>query len=339
MTTKPKLMPVDVLARRLREESDRIFPLLLPKARRVGSNKIVCSNIYGGFGNSLKADVAGQRKGYFKDFATQESGDVLDLLSMQTGLRGKDLFSLARTYLTTDSVVPYAPAKPIPRDINSDRAYEDWERYKDYQLDDPVSTYLVKRFIPPLDPTTNKQWFSVRVSDEGDMITAIGYPEKGKIVSTQITFTRKTSGKKRLFLKGCPIVDGKTYLRTEGYEKAVIVAEGVETALSLATAFPEYAAIATSSNGNMRGITIANKCGNVIIAYDNDAPGKESAGILKSSLAENGRDPASVFLVAPEDDNKGNDFNDDLVKYGVEDVRASVIRQVQEQKKAPCIGL
>lgn len=64
----------------------------------------------------------------------------------------------------------------------------------------------------------------------------------------------------------------------------IILCEGIEDALSLAMAMPEYRIAATISVGNIRNAPIPSHIQNIIIAADNDAPDSPAALSLQSAV-------------------------------------------------------
>ena len=89
-------------------------------------------------------------------------------------------------------------------------------------------------------------------------------------------------------------------------DRPLIVAEGIETALS-ASQITGVPAIAALSAGNMANVDPP-ACSEVIIAADNDEPGREAARALAQRLLGQGR---RVRIAIPEGP-KGFDWNDAL---------------------------
>lgn len=58
-----------------------------------------CDNIMGGKGQSMVVDVRGARAGKFKDFATGDGGDLLDLIAMQKGCELAEARKIALDWL------------------------------------------------------------------------------------------------------------------------------------------------------------------------------------------------------------------------------------------------
>ena len=77
------------VSRLLSERTEQVVSHLLPNAVRRG-NQMVVGSVLGEPGNSLKINLSGEHSGRWKDWATGESGDLLDLWAavMGTDLAG-----------------------------------------------------------------------------------------------------------------------------------------------------------------------------------------------------------------------------------------------------------
>ena len=107
-----------------------------------------------------------------------------------------------------------------------------------------------------------------------------------------------------------------------------MVGEGIETVLSVTTALPGSAGIATLSSSVMAGIAIPDSIGRVLIAVDRDKAGYPAALTLETRLREEDR---PVRLILPQ----RNDFNDDLMALGAAGLR----EHIQAQLSAPALQL
>lgn len=86
----------------------------------------------------------------------------------------------------------------------------------------------------------------------------------------------------------------------------LIVAEGIETTLA-AMALTDVSGIAAISTGGMKAVRVP-ACSEVIIAADNDEPGRDAAEALADRLLQDSR---SVRIALPEQE--GDDWNDELI--------------------------
>ncbi|MCY4502859.1 MAG: toprim domain-containing protein [Alphaproteobacteria bacterium] len=108
----------------------------------------------------------------------------------------------------------------------------------------------------------------------------------------------------------------------------IVVGEGIETVLSVTTALPGCAGIATLSSSVMPGIAIPESIGRVLIAVDRDKSGYTAAMKLEARLREEGRPARLIFP-------QRNDFNDDLMALGAGGLR----EHIQAQLSAPALQL
>ena len=97
---------------------------------------------------------------------------------------------------------------------------------------------------------------------------------------------------------------------TPGNE-TLVVAEGIETLLSIAAAMPTAASAAALSAGNLSAFTPPPDAQRIVIARDNDAAGAGAAEQLRQTCLE--RDLRAVILRPA-----GGDWNEDLAQFGAD---------------------
>lgn len=93
-----ELITASEISERLARQAEAVAAKLLPNGRRDGK-EFVAGSTAGGEGKSLKVVVAGEKAGVWKDFATDESGDLLDLWAAARGISIADALREARDYL------------------------------------------------------------------------------------------------------------------------------------------------------------------------------------------------------------------------------------------------
>jgi hypothetical protein len=178
----------------------------------------------------------------------------------------------------------------------------------------PPTTYLNGRCIETIPacamllPKTNRRFPAMVVP----VVDATG-----KLLGAQLTYLTKQADQK-LNAK----VSRENFGRIKGGyvslfearpDKPLIIAEGIETALSAAQ-ITGYPAIAALSATNMPTIVVP-PCSEIIIAADNDQPGRDAADKLAQRL--NGR---TVRIVTP-DGGKGYDWNDALKENSIKSLK------------------
>lgn len=111
----------------------------------------------------------------------------------------------------------------------------------------------------------------------------------------------------RLLLKGCPKAGGVIRLWPEVQGQPLGIAEGIETALSLAWAVvPAWAAI---DAGNLGALHVVRGVDELVIAQDNDPAGEQAASACAARWIQAGR---TVRIVKPT---CGNDLNDEAAAW------------------------
>ena len=72
-------LPVSEISARLAERAEEVARALLPNGRRCGA-EWRCGSIGGEPGGSLGVRRTGAKAGVWRDFATEEGGDLIDLV-------------------------------------------------------------------------------------------------------------------------------------------------------------------------------------------------------------------------------------------------------------------
>lgn len=86
------------LSRRLAEQAERFARELLPNGKREG-HEWRAGSIHGEAGKSLGVHLTGEKAGIWSDFATGDSGDLLDLIAAQNGSDIRDACQQAKAML------------------------------------------------------------------------------------------------------------------------------------------------------------------------------------------------------------------------------------------------
>jgi hypothetical protein len=95
------------IARGLANRITTLCAVLLPNGRREGA-EWRCGSIYGEPGRSLGVRLSGAKAGVWKDFATGDAGDALDLVAAVLGLTTKESLEWSRNWLGV-AVPPLRP--------------------------------------------------------------------------------------------------------------------------------------------------------------------------------------------------------------------------------------
>lgn len=95
---------IGLVKSKLNQNIDLVVKELLPGGKRVGAEWCVAS-LDGSAGESLKVHLTGDRTGLWSDFATGQSGDVIDLICAVKGVGLGEGLSWAKTFANIPSAV------------------------------------------------------------------------------------------------------------------------------------------------------------------------------------------------------------------------------------------
>lgn len=102
------------LAERLAEQAADVAAMLLPNGRRHGQ-EWKAGSVSGEAGGSLSVRLSGAKRGVWKDFATGQGGDLLDLFAARRGCGIGEAMHEAAAYLGVKLDAPLKPQKTYSR--------------------------------------------------------------------------------------------------------------------------------------------------------------------------------------------------------------------------------
>ena len=102
------------LSARLAEDAAGIASMLLPNGRKHGAEWKAGSTA-GDAGHSLSVRLSGDKRGVWSDFATGESGDLLDLWAAARGVPLAEAMRAAKDYLGVTEAMPSRERRPYAR--------------------------------------------------------------------------------------------------------------------------------------------------------------------------------------------------------------------------------
>lgn len=112
------LLTASDLSARLAGRVEELAPMLLPGGKRHG-NEWLCGDLSGGPGESLKLTMTGPHAGQWRDWATDDHGDLMDLWRVSRAISAGDAIKGIRTFLGVPEPLRaqerrvYAPAPEI----------------------------------------------------------------------------------------------------------------------------------------------------------------------------------------------------------------------------------
>jgi len=327
---------------------------LLPAGRRDGAEWKVGS-VAGEPGSSLSVRLAGAKAGVWKDFASGEGGDALDLVA-QVLFRGdrREAMRWARRWLGLPEDGAAAPAvaaggsRRAPPAPACAAAEEDAEasakRRAARRIFLEASTslagtggalYLAERGIhlaelgrQPRALRFHPALWNRESGRAWPALVAAVTDAAGEHIATHRTWLTERGGRWTKAPLRAPkmslgSVRGGTIrlwrgasgrpLREAPEGETVVIAEGIETALSVAIACPELRVLSAVSLANMPSVVLPPAVRSVILCADNDGDNAGAAGLLQRAVDHFAAQGRAVRIARSP---VGKDFNDCLTAVG-----------------------
>lgn len=182
-------MDAGQIARRLAERAEDIATYLLPGGRRQG-REFCAGSVGGEKGESLKVCISGGKVGVWSDFATGESGDLLDLWCAVRGIPLPEALSEARAYLG----IPQQEKTP-----QKAKSYRKPDKPKGLtKPQSEVSAYLHSRKLTDKSITAYKVGEVAAKGKELGPWIVFPYLRDGELVFTKFLHLERENGKKKV---------------------------------------------------------------------------------------------------------------------------------------------
>ena len=309
--------PASEIAAALAAQAEAVCRHYLPAGQRQGRYWIV-GDIHGAPGRSLFVGIRGPRSGKWTDGATGDHGDLLDLIKHRTRSESlRETLAEARSFLALPA--PPTPA-PSPRDPSA-TIERLWRACR------PIAgthgeAYLHARGIrrcrfPSLRFHPNLYYRDDNFTGAFPALVAAVTDARGKLTGLHRTWLdpevpakapvqtpRKALGN---------LFGSAVRFPPRSSRSTLVVGEGIESVLSIITAYPGAAGAAALSTAGV-GSFSPPASRRIAIARDNDRHGIEAAARLAERCEKSG---IVCRVLIP----RGNDFNDDLFAYGPRSVR------------------
>ena len=340
-------LAVREIAEALARQALSLVQELLPAGQREG-HEWKCGSVAGERGRSLSVHLTGSRAGVWADFSSDERGDALDLVAaVLYGGEVKPAIAWARRWLGLDGgPVPEGRRRAPPAAEDSDGLEEEGKRSaialrifleaRQSLGGTPAAAYLARRGIDlaelgrqPRALRCHLDLFNRESGRRWPALVAAVSNAAGDHVATHRTWLAQRDGR----WGKAPLRDAKMSigavrggcirlwrgasgkaLKDAPAGEAVAIAEGIETALSVAIACPELRVLAAVSLANMAAVALPPAIGRVILCADNDPGNDKAAEQLQRAIAAHQAAGRDVHVAMPEV--AGADWNDIL--QGVE---------------------
>lgn len=299
------------LAQELNQHAETLCRVLLPHGRRERGEWRVGS-IQDESGRSLCVRLSGPYSGYWRDHATGERGDLVDLVALVHGCHRLAAFRWAAEWLGQPRPEPVRQPEPLP--MTGSTTPRQWiERLWSRAMaaaGTPVERYLRGRGITLAIPSCLRYLAGCKHGQTGRklpaMVAAVSGLE-GELMAVHRTYLAD-GGQGKANVEPAkaslgPVSNGAVRLAPPAEHLGL--AEGIETALSAMqlTGIPTWSCL---SAGGLRTVKLPSDVRRVTIFADRDRAGLLAARDARARFAGEGR---QVKILAPAE---CNDFNDML---------------------------
>ncbi len=304
-------MEASELSHRLGLNAEAVCRYYLPNGRKAGRYWQV-GNVQNEKGQSMFVRLAGPGMvGKYNDLATQEHGDLLDMIQLSRGLP-----DLSSAMVEAAHFLRLSPAPP-PQSSNSNRKGK-----KSSNTDIAKRLYADTR---PLAETLGETYLNKRGIALRDGMGALRFHSRAwfdastyrpAIIVGVHNNAGKLTGINRMFLdKSANLIERRALGELNGNATRIgsinthhlLVGEGLESTLSFTVTHPGQALAATLSSAHMAAFKIPTVVKYLTIAADNGTAGRDAAKALETRAFRQG---IRVRIIWP----RLADFNDDLVR-------------------------
>lgn len=260
---------ISEISRRLAEQAERVCQKLLPGGRQV-KMEWVCGSIHGGEGNSLHVHIAGDHAGCWKDWATNEHGDLIDLWRVTGCLTAGEAVRQIKDWLGIVDPVKRPPKsyKPAPQ--------------KESTPPNPAGRSFawltgIRKILPE-----TMEAFKVETDPKVGTIIFPCYNPSGEIENRSYRTLPKDGGKKKVWQEaGCaPCLFGWQAVPVEAIQRReILIAEGQIDAMTWHQwGFPALSIPSGTSpawiDHEWDNLTVFSR---ILLSFDMDGAGRENA--------------------------------------------------------------
>jgi len=329
------------LARRLARNAEAVCRHYLSNGRRSGRYWVV-GDIMNTPGKSTYVRLTGPEfgkgaAGKWTDAATAEHGDLLDIIAKRSGLSHfPDIVDEAYRFLGSSAAVPSAPPPQLHSPNRPTDHSESARRL--FAMSQPIfrtiaETYLRHRGITDLRRTDSLRFHpncyhraeagtDARIETWPAMIAAVT-DHRGTITGVHRTWL-DPSGRSKAPLETPRRAIGDLLghgVRFGHPTDTMAIGEGIETILSLRCALPDMPIAAALSANHLFAFLLPETLRRIYVARDNDPAGHKAFAALAERASAAGIEAISLVPTL-------RDFNDDLRRLGLAELRAALRAQL-----------
>lgn len=341
--------PAALLARRLAEEAEAVCRHFLPNGRKQGRYWVV-GDVANSPGRSLYVRLTGPTAGpgaagKWTDAATGEFGDLIDLIAANQGCASlRDALDEARRFLNLPRplIASASGSRPLGGSVVAARRL--------WAMGRPIPGTLAERYLagrgivgfgdlpalrfhpacfhvregrPPTAPPETWPALLAKVADLDGRLTGLHrtWLDPADAGKAPVVPPRKAMG--RLVGAGVRIGPATDILAA---------GEGLETMLALRSALPFLPVVAALSATHLAGLVLPVALRRLYVAADRDEAGHAAADALVARAA---KDSVEAIRLLP----RLGDFNDDLIAFGLADLRAHIRPQLAPEDAARLLAL
>lgn len=335
------------LADRLAEHAEAVCRHYL-SAGHIAGNYWIVGDVTNSKGRSLYVHLKGPRKGRWADAATDQFGDLLDLVRESCGLvEFRDVADEARRFLNEPRPEPVSASDDSPHyQVEGRPAAERARRL--LHMTQPIAgtlaeRYLVQRAIPQAARHSSLRFHPSCYYRDLSTGHTTSYPA---LIAAVTDAAGTITGVHRTYLE-CPALDprtvGKAAVETPRralggllgnavrfgfpFDRPVpvlVAGEGLESMLSLTEVLPAMPAVSALTANHLAAFRLPDGCQRLYIAADADAAGRHGIRALSRRAQGLGIVP---LVLAPE----LGDFNEDLRRLGAARLREHLRAQLAPQ--------
>ena len=252
------------IAQQLEAHAGEIAAYLLPQGKKAGSEWKV-GGVDGQPGQSLSVRVSGAKRGVWKDFATDQGGDLLDLWSAVRCCSVAEAMRQAAQYLGLNLAMPERPAKAYTRPQRAADVVKPKAGARDWLLGRGLTEATLDAFKIGEQIRGGKTYAVFPSLRDGELVNA-----KSRNVADKRDMRQEAGAEPCLF--GWHLIDPKA--------RAVVLTEGEIDAMTLHQV-GQAALSCNAGAGNHQWIETdwerLQRFSDIVIAYDDDDAGRKGA--------------------------------------------------------------